>query len=192
MNATLSSLKRSTHQAHLDAEAAVAFIRPGGTLDDYRHFLSRLLGFHAPIEDVFAGHAGLAAVGFDAAARRKRTLLEQDLRELGVDPDAAPRCRALPACADTAQALGVGYVIEGSTLGGAAVRSRMAHLDPAARAATTFLRGYRDQTGPRWRAFCALAHRELGAEADLTRAITAARATFAALSRWLRTPAGDL
>ena len=166
------------------------------TLTDYRRYLAAMFGFHAPIEAVFAVHDGLRAAGFEAARRRKSPLLVDDLQALGDDPRVLPPCAALPGTTTLPRALGVAYVIEGSTLGGRYILAKLppslVHLRDRA---TAFLAGYGLETGARWRAFAAIVTRVLVTPADEREAVAGARDTFGRLIDWLapRTrPAGAL
>lgn len=156
------------------------------TLTDYRRYLAAMLGYHAPLEDRLGAHAGLLAVGFAAAERRKSPMLAADLGVLGEDPSTVPRCAALPSTASLASALGVAYVLEGSTLGG---RYILAKLPPALTVlrgrATAFLAGYGPDTGARWRAFAAVITRVVSTTEAEAEAVLAARATFTRLIDWL-------
>lgn len=156
------------------------------TLTDYRCYLAAMLGFHAPLEAAFAGHDGLRAVGFAAAARRKSPLLEDDLRALGDDPGVLPHCTALPAATSLPRALGVAYVLEGSTLGGRYILAKLppslAHLRGRA---TAFLAGYGPETGDRWRGFAAIVARALVRPDDVREAVVGAREAFERLIGWL-------
>jgi len=144
------------------------------------------------MEERFAGHAGLAAAGFDAAARRKQALLRADLEALAVDHARLPRCADLPEIGELPRAVGAAYVLEGSTLGGPFIVSRMrARLGHLIGRATAFLEGYRERTGAMWRGYGALAERALAGDDALRAAIAAARSTFAKLVAWLDEPAVD-
>ncbi len=97
-----------------------------------------------------------------------------------------PNLTVLAAGQDLPTALGVAYVLEGSTLGG---RFVLAKLPPALAAlrgrATAFLDGYGDQTGARWQAFGQLV--EAHGAADPDACVAGARDCFAALVTWLAT-----
>jgi heme oxygenase len=182
----LLRLREDTAALHQEAERHVRILDADATDAVYARYLARLYGFHAPMEDVFARDRSLAAAGFDAAGRRKRGLLADDLAALGVRADRLPLCSALPAFAAPGAIVGAAYVIEGSTLGGAFVLARMrgalAHLIGRA---TSFLAGYGADTGPRWKAFAALAERLLADDDARAAAAAGARATFASLIEWL-------
>lgn len=185
-------LREDTAPLHAQAERHVRILDADADRATYARFLTRMLGFHAAVEDVFADHAGLAALGFDAAGRRKRGLLVRDLTALGVEARGLPRCASLPALATTAEVVGAAYVVEGSTLGGAFVRAHLPPgLAPLAGVATAFLDGYGAETGPRWRRFVAIVEEALADDEARAAGSRAARATFAALIAWLDEPAAE-
>lgn len=189
MNPALRDLKHATQAHHAEAERHVQILDATACVATYERYLRRMLGFHAPMEDRLAGHAGLDALGFDAPARRKQDLLRQDLATLGsVAPEVS--CRALPDVADLADAIGAAYVLEGSTLGGRFILSRLpARLRHLAGVATAFLEGYGAATGAMWRRFATIAHTGLADPGARARAIASAQATFGALTAWLDEPA---
>jgi heme oxygenase len=179
-------LKHETADLHREAERHVRILDDDATEATYARYLMRMLGFHAPMEDRFAAHQGLAEVGFDVWVRRKQGLIRDDLAALGLAGVPAPRCADLPDVGNLARALGAAYVLEGSTLGGpfiiARMRVRLGHLVGVA---TAFLEGYRSATGPMWRSFSALVERCLAAPAARDAAVDTARSTFAKLIAWL-------
>jgi len=178
-------LKEETTQEHAAAERHVRILDPDATNETYARYLTRMLGFHRPMERVFASHELLAATGFDALARRKQQLLVADLSAIESATDAMD-CDALPGLTDLADALGAAYVLEGSTLGGAFILS---HLPPSLAAlrgtATRFLEGYGRDTGKMWRTFMSIANATLCTENHIERAVLAARDTFRRLTAWL-------
>jgi heme oxygenase len=189
----LLRLREATAPLHAEAEGA-ALVRgvlgPGGTEVDYRHYLARLLGVHAPLEAALGAHAALAHAGFDAGARRKVPLLEADLCALGLSSaqvDALPRCARVPDVTPLGRALGCAYVLEGSTLGGQyllrQLRPRLPHLEGRA---TAFLAGYGPRTGPLWRDFLAVLEGAPLGEAGRQQAVDAACETFTALTEWMQ------
>jgi heme oxygenase (biliverdin-IX-beta and delta-forming) len=180
----LRALKDRTSDLHRRAEQYVRIRVQDATISDYARYLTAMLGFHAPLEERFLDDAELAAAGFDAAGRRKSHWLAHDLAAIAPCVPATPRCAALPLCGSLARRIGIAYVIEGSTLGGRFILSRLPPAIAAARGtATRFLEGYGAATGAKWRSFTQLAERGIaGAEAD---AIAGARDTFSHLIDWL-------
>jgi heme oxygenase len=189
VTAPVRRLKVATSDLHVRAEQYVHILDADATEDTYRAYLARMWGFHAPIEERFGRHRGLAALGFAAAARRKQELLAADLEALGTG-DEPPRCAALPATTTVARALGVAYVLEGSTLGGRFILTRMQpRLGHLRGVATHFLEGYRGATGAMWRGYCAMADAALAEPGAYDEAEAGARETFATLIDWLAEPA---
>jgi heme oxygenase (biliverdin-IX-beta and delta-forming) len=175
-------LKQATLDLHEAAERHVRILDDDATVATYVRFLDRMFGVHAATEAAFADHAELAAAGFDAASRCKSPLICADLAELGAVPSTS-RC-IVPELGGLARGLGAAYVIEGSTLGGAFVRSRLRIPNVP----TAFLAGYGAQTGPMWKRFIAICE---ASRVELDDAIAAARAMFEALIDWLGEPARD-
>jgi heme oxygenase (biliverdin-IX-beta and delta-forming) len=106
--------------------------------------------------------------------------LRNDLQAMGMWP-AASESVVTDADADAgvgswAQAMGVLYVLEGSTLGLQVVRKQLQDKHPALRDAGRFMLGYGQDTGRHWRDF--LVQLETVAEVDWPLAEEAASATF--------------
>jgi heme oxygenase len=134
---------------------------------------------HADIEATVAPWLeGLA--GLDYAARRRTRQLSADLAALGVAPLASGSGAGsgAPKASSRAEALGLVYVLEGSTLGGQVIRR-------AARAAGTDLTGlsfldpYGAKVGERWRAFLAVVAAEAATREAEDAVVRGARAGFA-------------
>jgi len=183
---TLRRLKQETAELHARAEQHVRILDDDATVADYRRYLVAMHGYHAPIEQRLAAHAALAAVGYDAAPRQKRTLIERDLARLGDPRTAWPDCHRLPELGPLPRAIGAAYVLEGSTLGGRYILAKLPPaLAPLRGQATAFLEGYGAETGARWRAFGDVVLRAIGSADDEDEAIAAACETFARLIDWL-------
>ena len=150
---THAFLRASTQPLHDALEARVGLPESAASLNDYRRVLGRFLGFHEPLEAVLAERDW---GGFDYAARRRAGDAAGDLAALGLDEAAVaalPRRRAnVPG--SEAEALGMLYVLEGSTLGGQVIRRGLERsFGPEVLGATRFFDGRGAQTGPLWRAF---------------------------------------
>lgn len=91
---------------------------------------------------------------------------------------------ALPLPQSKAEALGMFYVLEGSTLGGRIIRRRIeasgSTLFPLA-----FLDPYADSAGPRWLSFLAVLEREVRGEPAIAQACRGAVAAFLSVERIL-------
>jgi len=179
----LRALRAATATHHREVERllpAFGALSPA----DYAAHLAALAGVHLPLEQRLFAHdwAGLGLP--DAAERPRAPLLEADLRALGIDPSAIPRCRALPYLGTLHRALGALYVLEGSRLGGQILARQVAQA--AGDVPTRFLVGAAARTGPRWSSFCRFAESRAALHpSTIPHATDAAVETFAALATWL-------
>lgn len=173
--ALLRLLKEQTALLHREAECYVRILDADARIDDYRRYLVAMHGYVAPLEQRLVD-----TLGSERCTKAAWAL--HDLAALG-ETTILPRCNDLPRVDDLARALGCGYVLEGSTLGG---RYILAKLPPALRAlrgrATRYLEGYGSATGDRWKSFGALLESS-AIDADI--ACDAACETFARLIGWL-------
>jgi heme oxygenase len=122
---------------------------------DYRLYLVRMYGFHAPVEHALTAYRPLTAVVADAGLRNHKTaLLAHDLVALGADRRdllQAPRM-AFTASMALPEALGWTYVVESMTLRNKLVAQRLArHLPAEIQRASAYLRCYGDEAVTRWR-----------------------------------------
>jgi len=177
-------LREKTGPLHQKAEAALDLLNPSMTLGRYQNRLKVLHSFYAQLEPPIVAHPGWAALGLDMAARRKLHLLEADLASLGaVVERTPPGSSSLPFPA----AVGMAYVVEGATLGGAILHRHLSaafgfNEGPGAR----FFHAYGEQTGPRWKEFVAALARTSFDSADRQRATEGAVSAFALLLRLAR------
>jgi heme oxygenase len=183
----LERLKAETAPLHEEIERTVDVFRPGFDLAAYRGLLGRFLGFYEPMEDRL-GRVDDKAFRAFFEPRRKAGLLQSDLLALGLDREAVaalPRCVDLPPCDGLAGALGVGYVMEGATLGGTLISKHVEKtfgLTPGE--GDAYFRPYGDRTGAMWDEFRSMCARRAG-EVDADAVVAAACATFDRLGAWL-------
>ncbi len=178
----LSRLRAETRAAHEALEADLDIFRHLAS-DPGRRRLTRLFhGLHAGAEAVLA--PWLAAVpGLDYERRRRGPVLDRDLAHFG---EPAPAPCPMPKPASRAEALGLLYVLEGSTLGGQVIRKRLQRQGQTLDG-VSFLDPYGAETGPRWKSFLEVLGRECPSERPET-ARAAARgglAGFTAARHWL-------
>lgn len=188
----LKRLRQATRERHAALECQLPLLDPQLSRADYRHFVTRFLGYYAPLETRLLALPWWHEIGFNYRERYKTPHLVQDVLALGITVDALatfPRCADLPRIDTMPQALGCLYVIEGATLGGQLVtRHLQGSLGITPRSGTAFFNGYGEQTGARWKSFGAL----LTALADKTGShepiIDTANETFETFDRWLFPP----
>ena len=159
----IGRLRASTAQAHHDLEEGLDLISRVSDRAGRRALVARFHGLHLGAEralaPLLAGYPGL-----DFEGRRRAAWLAADLTDLGVDPRETQVC-PMPAPGSVAEALGVFYVLEGSTLGGKVIRKAM-EAKGADLLGLSFLTPYGEATGERWRAFMALLEGTAPEDAD--------------------------
>lgn len=121
----------------------------------YVDLLGRLYGFHEPFE---AAVAQAGPPGLQSAEWRRAHLLRSDMAALGQSAAAIRRLPRYPVVSgrwSPAHAMGVLYVIEGSTLGGRLLARQLDHLVPAGGdLGRSFLLAGTGMGHVRWRDFC--------------------------------------
>jgi heme oxygenase len=184
----LERLRNSTAQSHQELEGlpvSVSIISPKVTSQDYVAYLALM---HDVIKDAEENiFPILAPVIPDLEERNKTHLLEADLINLGHAKIAYARAitNGLSSCT-TAFALGIMYVIEGSTLGGRFILKNInATLGHDEAHGAAYFSGYGNQTGSRWKNFLNLMvayESEHNCETEIT---AGANYAFNAISRHL-------
>jgi heme oxygenase len=185
----LKSLKQSTRERHASLESQLPLLDPELSLDSYRHLMTRFFGYYAPLEAMLLSLPYWDEIDFDYVVRIKTPRLEQDLLALGATPETlagSACCQNLPSVDSIPNILGCLYVIEGATLGGQIITSRLqATLGLTMDSGASFFNGYGAETGSHWHAFGKLvtAYAErFGGDEDI---ITTANQTFDTLDQWL-------
>lgn len=147
-------LRAQTDEAHRSLEAVVPLMRPTLSLDDYRGYLAWLYHFYDALEHAVDARAPGLFEQWDI--RRRVPLLAADIVALGgALPDTGnaltPR---LPSMDDTAQRLGLFYVLEGSALGSRVIlRHLKTHIGVSADHGASFFDPYGDRIGRHWAAY---------------------------------------
>lgn len=185
----LAALKQATRVHHEQLERRLGLPSSVQSHAGYLALLRQLLGYYAPLEARLAPWLCGGRQGLDYAARRKAPLLQLDLSRLTGHANAVvdvPCCSDLPNPAEVSSALGCLYVVEGATLGGQLIARDLAQrFGWDVRSGAAFFSSYGRQVGPMWRAFGLVLEQDLANATARSRAICAARDTFATLERWL-------
>jgi heme oxygenase len=194
----MQRLRAETRAQHIATEAvpfSTAIL--GGTLsrDAYSCQLAAYLPVYRALEAAIsnARHPALAEVWTEDM--RRTPLLEADLDELRVgiaseraaqaDGEAMARWIAELADRDPIAILGVLYVMEGSTLGGAVLRRHLAAAFGLTDAGLRYYSPYGRHPKPHWVAFSARMNRAITADADADRVVAAASEGFVRIGRIL-------
>jgi heme oxygenase len=154
----------------------------------YRVHLQKMWGFCTAFERALDPALVTTALR-DYGDRRKVPALTRDLIELGCSPEEIallPVCERLPACDDTAAALGCVYVFEGATLGGRSLLPLVASsMGFDALRGAAFLASYGENVTAMWREFGAAVENACTRTEERARAVSAAIETFECLGDWL-------
>lgn len=178
--ALIAELRAATASAHERLEQSLDLFDRIRTPAGRTAVVGRFLGLHDGLERALEPRLR-DWPGLDFADRRRAPRLAADYATLGGDP-AAVRRHPDPGLASDAEALGLFYVLEGSTLGGAVIEKQLKARGESL-AGLSFLHPYGDQTGARWRAFMAVLQDTPPAlDADVVRG---ALTGFACAQTWL-------
>lgn len=190
----MERLKRETQTQHSQIEQVRTMKRLFATdysLTEYRQHLEKMYGFLRVIEPLLLPHMQEASLHYFFSERSKQAWLMQDLSHFGLTPAqilALPQCPTPTYVNHFADALGVYYVLEGSSLGGQFIFKQLQHhFGEAGLDKLRFYQGYGEQTRLNWQQFSELltarfAHQS---EVEVTQVITSAKLTFDLLAQWL-------
>ena len=168
-------LRAATSASHRAVEAALDLPSPV-TVEAHRRLLEVLLAVFAPVEDVLARWRLSHPAGW--AVQQRSSLAESDLRRL-TGPSMAPEPTSWPVLpppegpGGVPEALGYAYALEGSRLGGAVIRRRLATAWPGA--PVSF---FDPAERGRWRTFLSVLEGALAEERARERAACAASSVF--------------
>ncbi|WP_337059940.1 biliverdin-producing heme oxygenase [Kineococcus sp. G2] len=183
----LAHVRAATAQAHEELDGGLDVLHRPWDVELHRRWLELTLGLLDPLEASLERWARTDPAALDVAARSRAGMAREDLRALGADGaavDAVPLCPDAPTAAGRAQALGLCYVLDGSTLGGALIHRTAVAAGVPERACTSLVG--RPGAGRRWRETAAAVD-ALGAPGDaaVEEMTATALAAFAAYRRWL-------
>jgi len=158
------------------------------TASGYTTLLSRLYGFHYPLERALRAAPEGILGGIPSASREKVHLLRADLKSLGVSEAeiaALPLCRSVPSLHMKEHVFGCLYVVEGAGLGGQVLARKLDRLLGVGHiAGREFFQGRPEPDPLPWPVFCRLLE-ECAADGEIDEIAGTARRTFASLALWL-------
>ena len=147
-----SQLKQQTASAHrgLDTQPLLReLLSPQLTLARYVEALTVFYGFYSDYESLTLRRC--AGLGLDLQVRRKLPSLERDFAALGTSLPSRQSVGLGVAIADQDQALGMLYVMEGSTLGGQVIaRCLSQSLGLTESHGVAYFHSYGSAVVPRW------------------------------------------
>ncbi|WP_439558166.1 biliverdin-producing heme oxygenase [Dyadobacter sp.] len=174
-----------SHQILENNQLSKTLLDPAVTLSDYQAYLSKIYGITLACElQIFPV---LNDILPDWSSRYKSALIVKDLSRTGMSDD---QIRDLPIhqfdCSGIPEAMGIMYVMEGSTLGGKIIYKHVHNklgLDPESGAA--YFWGYGDQTGSMWKSFVYLLAQYAVQSQSSATIIDSAKKTFTVINSWL-------
>jgi|SRR5690554_6732347 len=190
----LQQLRQATYSSHrrIEQNARLArLLAKDLSRAEYQEVLARLLGFVEPLEERLQALPEAPLIQAALGKRTKAPWLVRDLLSLGSSPEAIasiPRASDpdLPAVRSLAEAAGVLYVLEGSTLGGQLISRHLAQsLGVTPGQGGSFYGGYGPDHGRMWSQFRHWLARLGPEECPVRQATAAAVQTFESLDRWL-------
>ncbi len=151
----LNRLRHNTSESHTKLEQlplSVSIINPEVTKKQYLLYLSLMHDIVKQAEEnVFPA---LNSVISDLEERRKKTSLEEDMAFLKFSKNKNNQPLGDTSGFSTAFAMGIFYVLEGSTLGGRVILKNISEtLGYDAENGASYFSGYGGQTGSRWKNF---------------------------------------
>ncbi|MEW4564856.1 biliverdin-producing heme oxygenase [Bremerella sp. JC770] len=181
-----SALKLGTDDLHRQVEASIDWKANLEGLGSYRQFLGKVNYFLAPTDRIIENHFGESADWFKT--RRTSAWAKSDLDDLaaahtGMEPFRHPD----PQTADQlylwvkkpADAAGILYVLEGSTMGSQFLcKLASANFDSTVDAPVKFLNAYGKDTARRWQVTKHWLDGFLRSEDEIATAVHAARRMF--------------
>lgn len=184
----LKDLRTQTHESHQaleDNAVSKALLSEEVSLKDYQAYLSRMYGLKKGLEA--NAYPLLAGIFPEISKREKAYLIKADLLKTGMSEEDVSRIPVKQFSPLNEQdALGMMYVLEGSTLGG---RILYKHVNKAlgldAAGGASFFNGYGDQTGPMWKEFVSTFTNYAVGHHAAQQIIDGAKNTFDAVGEWL-------
>lgn len=151
-------LKELTAPFHMELESAPIAVRlASGTIgrEEYGLYLERVAALHQTLEPLFAAMGEWKAYGIDPLQRTRIQLLNNDLYALGKDIPLQREIQPLDIPLNFATAVGMMYVLEGSTMGGQVLTRKLSHIIGSDGVpCTRYFAAYGDDTMKLWGAFC--------------------------------------
>lgn len=149
-------LREETQSQHASIENSLDLFNRVLTLKDYRTLLARFYGFYVPLEARLSNMNLEESCEIDFALRKKAPLLLNDLRFLGMSDEEIANLNMataseLPPLETPEDAMGVLYVIEGSTLGGQIISRHFREKFGFKREGLEFFTSYGADVGHFWR-----------------------------------------
>lgn len=187
-------IRAATREVHdrLDHSAlAQKILSSDVQLSDYVQLLRKTYGFVKPLETLVHGpNSPVSDLDLNLEVREKSHLIEADLLALGLSVEGSNSIPLMliedDASISKAQAMGILYVLEGSTMGGMVLHRHLSEaLGDKIAGATSFLNCYGPDTRRMFMDFVAVLDSFSADPAEQQVVCDAAFDTFLAIDRWM-------
>lgn len=150
----LNDLKTKTAESHKKLEelpVSMSIMSPDMKIEEYAKYLNLMHDVHQDTEEtIFPLFAGLIE---DLEQRRKKQLIEADLSFLNYDLTSSEKVFKTDKIS-VPFALGILYVVEGSTLGGRFILKNVSKVSQlSGDKGVSYFNGYGEKTGSFWKSF---------------------------------------
>ena len=182
---SLRSKTANSHQQLEESKYSKSILSPSVTLNSYQTYIAKMYGFVKACErDVFPFLNNIVP---DLALRNKASLIKSDLKATGIAVDLTEELPVhLFTVSNVAQAMGIMYVLEGSTLG---VKFLYKHINEVLKLdeknGASYFWGYGQRTGLLWKTFIAAMADFAVNENCEDEIISSASQTFGTIAIWL-------
>lgn len=150
----LNDIKTQTADSHKKLESlpvSASILSPDMKIDDYIHYLSLMYDVHKNTEEVI--YPLLSGLIDDLEQRKKTNLIEEDFNYLNYTKTASTKVFNISDIT-IPFAIGMLYVIEGSTLGGRFILKNIVTIPGLDNdKGVSYFKGYGDKTGSYWKTF---------------------------------------
>lgn len=182
-------LKEHSRKDHDSIESKVDLVKLATNPNHYLKLLQAFLGFYTNIEKSFLTfEEEFSALNINIAGRLKKNLLINDIKHFGVSDEEIknlPVSNEVPEIKNIHEAMGVLYVLEGSTMGGQIIFKQLlkAEIITPNSEGGNFFKPYGAATMPMWMSFKESLNRLSTDKNDLV--LEKARETFNTMETWL-------
>jgi len=150
----LNNIKSQTSDSHRKLESlpvSASILSPSMKISDYIHYLSLMHDIHNNTEELI--YPMLSGIITDLNERKKKHLIEEDLLYLNHNKSASIDVFD-SANLTVPFALGILYVVEGSTLGGRFILKNIMTVPGLDKdQGISYFKGYGEKTGSYWKSF---------------------------------------
>lgn len=188
-SALRSRLKELTQPFHTSIENnpyAVKLANGSITHEEYNRFLHKMQAFVLPMEERFVGfEIEFEKIGVTLRERLRRYDLQNDIKALEMPKPGDIAAPDVPKLDSFARALGALYVMEGSTMGGKIIASRINQGLLGENPPMDYIYPYKENTMPMFQAMCKSIETFEHNGGNQEEAIIGACETYLKLEKWL-------